>query len=131
VILLPLFDRLQKALSFIEIMVAAWIGSWNCIFWHTVLFLLWCWSGRDFNQLTMVVSLEAIYLCIILLMAQNRIEAQNKENDEMRNEYITGLIESMVALEEIMWETLMRVDLSGQRVEKKISEIHNRKGLFL
>lgn len=56
--------------------IADWIsehaGSWGSVWLHTVWFLLWFDLGFDVNLLTLIVSLEAIYLCVFLLMSGNR-----------------------------------------------------------
>jgi CRP/FNR family cyclic AMP-dependent transcriptional regulator len=56
--------------------IADWIsehaGSWGSVWLHTIWFLLWFDLGLDVNLLTIIVSLEAIYLCVFLLMSGNR-----------------------------------------------------------
>jgi len=47
-------------------------GSWWSVWLHTVSFLLSFNLGLDINLLTVIVSLEAVFLCIFLLMSCNR-----------------------------------------------------------
>ena len=60
----------------------SWVGSWSFLFIHLVWFALWLVLDLDINMLTMVVSLEAIILMILLLMAQNRQSLKDDLRDE-------------------------------------------------
>ena len=60
----------------------SWVGSWSFLFIHLVWFTLWLVLDLDINMLTMVVSLEAIILMILLLMAQNRQGLKDDLRDE-------------------------------------------------
>ena len=60
----------------------SWVGSWSFLFFHAVWFILWLVFHWDINMLTMVVSLEAIILMILLLMAQNRQSLKDDLRDE-------------------------------------------------
>jgi len=60
----------------------AWVGSWSFLVIHVVWFTLWLAEPWDINLLTMIVSLEAIILMILLLMAQNRQSMRDDLRDE-------------------------------------------------
>ena len=60
----------------------AWVGSWFFLMIHIIWFIIWLAWNWDINLLTMIVSLEAIILMILLLMAQNR----QSTRDDMRDE---------------------------------------------
>ncbi len=62
--------------------VAKFTGSWWFILLHTVWFGAWLLFRLDINLLTLVVSLEAIYLATILLMASNRQEQKDNARDD-------------------------------------------------
>lgn len=59
--------------------VSRWTGSWSCIWVHTAIFAAWFPLGLSVDLLTNVVSLEAIYLCVFLLMSGNRADAQRQK----------------------------------------------------
>ena len=61
----------------------AWVGSWAFLVIHVVWFAIWLAWDIDINMLTMIVSLEAIILMILLLMAQNRQSARDDLRDEV------------------------------------------------
>ncbi|MFW0862726.1 MAG: DUF1003 domain-containing protein [Candidatus Komeilibacteria bacterium] len=72
---LSLFDKAADS-------IASWSGSWSFLTLHIIWFTLWLWLRIDINMLTMIVSLEAIILMTVLLMAQNR----QAERDDIRDE---------------------------------------------
>ena len=61
-------ERESQLLSMID-SLNAWVGSWTFLIFHAIWFTLWLMWDLDINLLTMVVSLEAIILMILLLMA--------------------------------------------------------------
>ena len=60
----------------------SWVGSWGFLVIHVVCFIIWLAWQWDINMLTMIVSLEAIILMILLLMAQNRLSIRDDLRDE-------------------------------------------------
>jgi uncharacterized membrane protein len=62
--------------------ISSFIGSWRCVWLHTVWFLLWFDLALDINLLTLIVSLEAIFLCIFLLMSGNRQSERDRHQAE-------------------------------------------------
>jgi len=55
--------------------VATFVGSWTFVFIHAVWFGVWILLPVEpfpFGLLTMIVSLEAILLATLIMMAQNR-----------------------------------------------------------
>lgn len=64
-------DKLAQKLS-------EWFGSSLFIFAHIVWFGLWFPLGGQTASLTVIVSLEAIFLALLILRAQNVSEAHNK-----------------------------------------------------
>lgn len=60
----------------------SWVGSWSFLFFHVIWFTLWLMMAWDINTLTMIVSLEAIILMILLLMSQNRQGIKDDMRDE-------------------------------------------------
>jgi len=60
----------------------SWVGSWLFLVIHMLWFIIWLAGRLDINMLTMVVSLEAIILMILLLMSQNRQSIRDDLRDE-------------------------------------------------
>lgn len=76
-------DQLQelKRIRIIDSM-NSWVGSWSFLFFHVIWFTLWLMMAWDIDMLTMIVSLEAIILMILLLMAQNKQAIKDDMRDE-------------------------------------------------
>jgi uncharacterized membrane protein len=92
--------------------VTSFVGSWPFVFIH----VLWFWLWIDFKiesfpygLLTMVVSLEAIFLATFVMMSQNREAARDRTHAEA--DYETNL----KAKEEI------------EEVQKRLARIENEK----
>ncbi|MBT7553582.1 DUF1003 domain-containing protein [bacterium] len=75
------FKTLQK-FRFIDSMNSL-VGSWLFLVIHVIWFTSWLAYDLEINMLTMIVSLEAIVLMILLLMAQNRQAIRDDIRDEM------------------------------------------------
>ncbi len=64
--------------------IAAFCGSWTFVIIHALWFAVWIGLGVEefpFGLLTMIVSLEAIFLSTIIMISQNR----QSKIDERRN----------------------------------------------
>lgn len=99
-------------------------GSWPFVWAHTAWFACWFIFGLDINLLTLIVSLEAIYLATFVLMSQNRQadrdrvlqsrEAEEVEQDLLLTQeihHMSGEIHEMV--------TLLKRIASEQREERR------------
>lgn len=64
-------DKIAEKLS-------QWFGSTPFILLHVVWFIVWFVFGLEENLLTLVVSLEAIFLALFILRAEN-IEGKRME----------------------------------------------------
>lgn len=92
--------------------VAAFVGSWTFLFIHAVWFTLWIGFRVEpfpFGLLTMIVSLEAIFLSTFIMISQNREGERDRHHAE--EDYRTNL----EAKEEI------------ERLQKDLSRIENDK----
>jgi len=70
------------------------VGSWWAVIIHTLWFALWLIFRLNINILTLIVSLEAIYIGIFILMASDRAErersfirARRRKTDQERLKY--------------------------------------------
>lgn len=64
-------------------LIASFMGSWQAVLLHAIWFFLWFLFDLDINLLTLLVSLEAIFIGIFILMAANRTEAARRRHEEM------------------------------------------------
>lgn len=113
-------DQLQelKRIRIIDSM-NSWVGSWFFLFFHVIWFTLWLMMAWDIDMLTMIVSLEAIILMILLLMAQNRQGIK----DDMRDEAdYQADINSLKTAQKILDEV--------KEIKEEIKELKNKKIRF-
>jgi uncharacterized membrane protein len=67
--------EMRKLGGHIADVVASAVGSWSFMFLHVVWFTLWIVLKAEpfpFGLLTMIVSLEAIFLSMFIMISQNR-----------------------------------------------------------
>lgn len=72
--------------------VAAFVGSWSFLFIHAVWFAIWIVFRVEpypFGLLTMIVSLEAIFLSTFIMISQNREGERDRHHAE--EDYRTNL----------------------------------------
>jgi len=62
--------------------VASFAGSWPFVLLHVLWFTTWLVLRLDINLLTLIVSLEAIFLATFVLMSQNRGAAKDRSRDD-------------------------------------------------
>jgi len=62
--------------------ISRFAGSWPFVILHLVWFGSWIVFNFDVDLLTMIVSLEAIFLATFILMVQNRQAKRDEERDE-------------------------------------------------
>ena len=110
-----LADRLNAAASSTAFLVthALWFTIW--ILWNTGAFGLAPFDPFPFGLLTMVVSLEAIFLTIFVLMAQKRESAIAELREEMS-------LQVGLRLEEEVTKTLQLVAGLYTRLGHKVGE---------
>lgn len=92
------------------------VGSWFFLVIHVVWFWIWLAEDFDINMLTMIVSLEAIILMILLLMAQNRQNLRDNIRDEAD---LQADLRSLEVSEEILDEI--------KKIKREINKIKNKK----
>ena len=66
--------------------ISAMVGSWWFICFHAVWFSVWIgfkFEHYPFSLLTMIVSLEAIFLSAFILFSQNRQSERDRAHAEM------------------------------------------------
>jgi uncharacterized membrane protein len=98
--------------------VAKFTGNMRFVWWHAFLFVLWiglntiagefAWDPYPFNFLTMVVSLEAIFLSTFVLISQN----QESKRNEIR--------------EQLDYEVNVKAEKEVQEIKKAIGRIEKK-----
>jgi uncharacterized membrane protein len=108
-------DRLNAIASSTPFLVfhVVWFGGW--ILWNTGAFGARPFDPFPFGLLTLVVSLEAIFLAIFVLMAQKRESAIGELREEMS-------LQVALRLEEEVTKTLQLVAGLYTRLGHKVAE---------
>lgn len=103
--------------------VADFVGSWPFVLLHIAWFSVWILfqiESFPFGLLTMIVSLEAIFLTTLVLMSENRQEERDRAQAEA--DYETN-IKAKEEIEELQ-ERLIRIE--DEKLEKILRLLENR-----
>lgn len=76
--------------------VTAFVGSWTFIILHALWFTLWIAARVEpfpYGLLTMIVSLEAIFLSTLVMISQNRQGGKDRKRDDLESEEVTLLLQ--------------------------------------
>lgn len=122
-------EEIQEQMTFVQRLadwIAAFSGSMSFLVGNAVWFGAWIWlnvSGTwkfdpfPFGLLTMIVSLQAIFLSIFVLLAQNRQAAKDHVRDDIEYEInvkaeleITHLHDTVDELRQSVLERLQRIE---------------------
>jgi uncharacterized membrane protein len=74
-------ERAERAQNRVADMITAFAGSMAFVYLHIIWFAAWIGFGVEsypFGLLTMIVSLEAIFLSTFVLISQNRADAKRQ-----------------------------------------------------
>lgn len=124
-----MMGRLRGLETRFALWVSRFAGSMPFVYAHVAAFAAWLLLGGragdplPFSLLTMVVSLEAIFLAAFILVAQNRleqvIEEQAEEEEEEEREFDEDIDEIQADLDALQkdMESLTKV---VQRIEKRM-----------
>lgn len=99
--------------------ISAAAGSWTFLILHAIWFFAWIYfevEAYPFGLLTMIVSLEAIFLSTFILISQNR--ASERDRAQANADYETNL-EAKREIEEV----IKRLDAIEQEKLDKILKI--------
>lgn len=89
--------------------ISAAFGSWNFMFAHAIWFFVWIVFKVEpypFGLLTMIVSLEAIFLSMFIMISQNR--QTDRDRHQALDDYHTN-IEAKLEIERLQ-EDLSRIE---------------------
>ena len=95
--------------------IANFTGNMSFVWWHAFVFAIWiglnfiavdrAWDPYPFNLLTMVVSLEAIFLSTFVLIPENREAKRNQIREQLD------------------YEVNVKAEQEIQEIKKKMEEI--------
>ena len=104
-------QRRQSAENRIADTITAFAGSMPFVYVHVIWFTIWIGLGVErypFGLLTMIVSLEAIFLTSFVMISQNRSdekrqvladsEWQKVQQEDQQNQQLLGIVNQILAL---------------------------------
>ncbi len=104
-------QRAQSTENRIADAITRFAGSMPFVYVHVIWFAAWIGLGVErypFGLLTMIVSLEAIFLSTFVMISQNRADAkrqiladhewQKVQTEEQQNEQLLGIVNQILAL---------------------------------
>ncbi len=112
-------ERRQKAENRVADRITAFSGSMLFVYIHVVWFGLWIGLGVErypYGLLTMIVSLEAIFLSTFVMISQNRADAKREvlatqqwktvQNEETENQQLLQLSKQILDLTKAVHEAI-------------------------
>lgn len=112
-------NLVEKATDFI-----AWfLGSWWGVAFHTVWFAAWIVFRFNMDILTLIVSLEAIFMCIFLLMAANKAEVERDQKEVKERQWNREMIEHDIKLDEKGERRLKEMRAELKKIRQEVKEI--------
>ncbi len=107
-------------------MITQFVGSWAFIILHSLWFGVWIISGIEpfpYGLLTMIVSLEAIFLSTFIMISQNRQTERDRHQAE--EDYKTN-VEAKVEIEELQTR-LARIE--DEKLDKIVALLEKGKSI--
>lgn len=97
-------------------------GSWGSILIHTLFFISWWYFQLDLQTLLVIVSLEAIFIGIFILMAEN-VETQQKERlQELKRQQDMSMVKQDVMMDEKALEELAQIKKQIRTLQTLLQE---------
>lgn len=81
-------------------------GSWVSVLLHTIFFGSWIYFGFNLELLLIIVSLEAIYIGIFILMAENSETQQRDRIRETQRQRDMSIVEQDARVDEKSFKEL-------------------------
>ena len=121
-------DDLKQGIIFERIidLIVWFLGSWWGVVLHTIIFCFWFILGLDSEILLVTVSLEAIYLCIFLLMAANEEERKKEFQDKILRERDRQFMLTDIKLDEKASITLAQIVKNQEEIRKQLMELRRK-----
>ena len=116
------YEEARSAGDAVADKIAIFVGSWVFVYIHTVIFGVWILLPVEpfpYGLLTMIVSLEAIMLSTLIMMAQNRQSMRDRHQADA--DYRTDL-EAKSEIEELQVRLARIEDEKLEKILKLLQE---------
>ena len=118
-------DQQKNSKSFFlqtAVILVRLFGSWISVLVHTLIFAVWFIFNWNLDHLLVIVSIEAIYFCIFILMAENIETAQREHLQEIKRQKDMAVIKQDVAVDKKSLKELEEVHRKVDQIKKIIKE---------
>ena len=105
----------KSAVIFVRI-----FGSWGSVAVHTLIFASWFIFNWDLERLLVIVSIEAIYIGIFILMAENIETIQREQQRERKRLKDIAMVKEDVAVDKQSLKEIQEVNQKIDQVQKII-----------
>lgn len=102
--------------------VTSFFGSWLCLGLHILWFVAWLVLRLDINTLTMIVSLEAIFLSTLVMMSQNRQGTKDRTRDDLESHEVQSMFDNHLLLMKINQQQLEILTLLQEQNKSRRSK---------
>jgi uncharacterized membrane protein len=102
--------------------ITGFVGSWRFVGIHAAWFLLWILLHAEpfpFGLLTLLVSLEAIFLSTFVMMSQNRSAAK----DHLRDDHEAEEVDQLFQINQSQLEILTKLNSLNTPNEKAVANV--------
>jgi len=97
-------------------------GSWASIMAHTLIFAGWFVFNWNLEQLLIIVSIEAIYIGIFILMAENIETAQRDRQRKLEHQKDMAVVKQDVAVDKKSLKELQNLHVKIDKIEQLIKK---------
>ena len=107
----------KSAVIFVRI-----FGSWGSVAVHTLIFAGWFIFKWNLEQLLVIVSIEAIYIGIFILMAENIESVQREHQREKEHQKDMAMVKQDVAVDRKSLKEVQAVHQKIDQIQKVINQ---------
>lgn len=106
-------------------LIIALFGSWYSIIGHTILFIIILFVSQDLLFFNTFVSIEAIYIGVLILMAEYKQEAEKEKKDISHRESDRKLVREDVYITQNVMDEIKILKTHQQASSKALEEIRD------
>ncbi len=118
-------DQQKNSKSFFlqtAVILVRLFGSWISVLVHTLIFAGWFIFNWNLDHLLVIVSIEAIYFCIFILMAENIETAKRERQREYERQKDMSVVKQDVAVDRKALRELQEIHQKINSIQRFIKE---------
>ena len=106
----------------IAVILVRLFGSWISVLVHTLIFAGWFIFNWNLDHLLVIVSIEAIYFCIFILMAENIETVKRDRQREFERQKDMSVVKQDVAVDRKALRELQEIHRKINSIQRFIKE---------